>query len=376
MKIGFDAKRAMANFSGLGNYSRYIIDVLSAKETDSHFTLFIPKKKENDRLSPLLDRKNISCVFPVDLWRLFPSLWRLFGIRKSLTRNNVAIYHGLSNELPFGIARSGVKSVVTSHDLIFLRFPEYYKWFDRLIYSRKAAYAYKVADVIIAVSECTKRDIVEYYGIDPQKIEVVYQGCDKLFGNAVSNNDKKRIAEKYNLPETFLLSVGSIESRKNVMLAIKGLSYLDEHIHLVVVGKSTAYAKRALCYAREKGLSHRVHFFHQVPFSDLPSFYQMASVFVYPSFYEGFGIPVIEALSSGVPVVAAKGSCLEEAGGPGSVYIDPNSEKEFADAIRHIMSAPEVATQMIEEGKGYVARFSDEAIASGFAQIYSRLKGC
>jgi glycosyltransferase involved in cell wall biosynthesis len=370
MNIGFDAKRAVRNNTGLGNYSRYVIEILSKYYPDNRYILFAPKRKENSRLKTILSQTNISFVFPCGISRRFSSLWRISGVKKDIQKNNVAIYHGLSNELPIGINRTGVKSVVTIHDLIFLRYPEYYNPVDRAIYRFKFELACRNADKIIAISECTKRDIVSYFRIPEEKITVVYQGCHPAYSADVSAERKTAVIEKYGLPPRFLLNVGSIESRKNLLLAVKALKNVPDDIHLVAVGKSTPYQHEVETYAEKSGLRQRLHLLNDVTFEDLPAIYRLALVFVYPSFFEGFGIPVIEALSSGVPVIAATGSCLEEAGGPGSIYVNPNDDTGLSERIIEILNNTELSKIMVEKGMKYIKRFSEQTIASEIMNVY------
>ncbi|MDR3062253.1 MAG: glycosyltransferase family 4 protein, partial [Dysgonamonadaceae bacterium] len=303
MKIGFDAKRAVQNNTGLGNYSRYLIEILSEYYSDNKYLLFAPEKKDNPRLQTLQSRKNVSFVYPSGIAGLFPSFWRMTGIKTDLREYSPEIYHGLSGELPIGIAKTGIKSVVTIHDLIFLRYPEYYKSWDREIYTRKFRYACEYSDKIIAISECTKKDVISFFNIPEEKIAVVYQGCHPDFGKKATDEKKQEVTQKYKLPPKYLLSVGSIEPRKNLLLAVKALQKLEQDIHLVAVGKKTPYQVEVEQYAAQSGISERLHILNKVPLDDLPACYQLASVFLYPSFFEGFGIPVIEALHSGVPVI-------------------------------------------------------------------------
>ena len=375
MKIGFDAKRTIQNNTGLGNYSRYVVEIMSRFYEENSYLLYAPKNRENPRLENIRTRKNVFFRFPVSCWKCFSSFWRTYSVKKDLKKEQITVFHGLSNELPIRINRTGIPSVVSIHDLIFLRYPNFYKPIDRWIYNLKFRHACKVADIIIAVSECTKRDIISYYGISEEKIRVVYQGCHSNFKQIVSQDWKEKIRQKYALPEKFLLYVGSIEERKNLLLIVKALKYLDENIHLVVAGKKTRYQTTVEKYMTEQRLSEKVHFHHHVLFDDLPSFYQLAQIFVLPSRYEGFGIPVIEALTSGTPVIAARGSCLEEAGGEHTLYIDPDNETELADKINLILSDVQLANQMSEQGKKYVERFSDETIAKELMFIYQSISG-
>jgi len=364
MNIGFDAKRVVQNNTGLGNYGRYMIELLSRYYPDNQYFIFAPKQKKNKRLDTLLSRKNVSFVFPSGISRFAPSIWRTIGIRKDLLNNRIELFHGLSNELPLGIGHLKMKSVVTIHDLIFLRYPEFYNPIDRWIYRWKFRRACRVADKIIAVSECTKRDIITFFSIPEEKITVVYQGCHPQFRQAVSEEKKREIREKYKLPHSFLLYVGSIEPRKNLLTAVKALCRISEDIRLVAIGRETPYQAKVEAYARLSGVESRLHIRNDIPFGDLPAIYQSATVFLYPSFFEGFGIPVIEALSSEVPVIAATGSCLEEAGGPDSVYVNPEDDRELAARILEIINDEALANRMKAAGKLYVKKFDDEQIAS------------
>jgi glycosyltransferase involved in cell wall biosynthesis len=373
MKIGFDAKRAVQNNTGLGNYSRYIIEILSEYYPDNDYILFAPKQKENSRLQTIISKENISFVYPEGISKSFSSLWRTYGIKKDLRKQEITVFHGLSNELPVGIEKTGIKTIVTIHDLIFLRYPQYYKPVDRIIYRRKFERACKKADKIIAVSECTKRDIVSFFGIPDEKIEVVYQGCHPDFRKKVSGEKKTTVAHRYNLPSRFVLYVGSIEPRKNLLLTVKALKHIPADIHLVAIGKPTPYQSEVKKYALEAGMKNRLHILNNVPFEDLPAIYQSANLFVYPSFFEGFGIPVIEALSSEIPVIAATGSCLEEAGGADSVYVSPYDEKELSEKIMEVLTGESLRNKMIAAGKIYMERFDEKRIAEQLMQIYQSI---
>lgn len=366
MRIGFDAKRAISNFTGLGNYSRFVISNLMKYYPDNVYKLFIPKLPQDnkDKVREAINDENV-----YSLKNTHRPFWRTIGIVKNIKEENIDLYHGLSNELPYRIKRTGVKSVVTIHDLIFLVHPEFYSLVDRSIYNVKAKYACKVADRVIAVSDRTKRDIVKYYDIDPAKIDVVYQGCFPIYKERADEVKKQEVRQKYNLPEDFILSVGSIEERKNILLAVKALKRVPD-IHFVAIGKHKEYADKVLRYADNNGLSDRVHLLSNVPLTDLPAIFQIAKLFVYPSLYEGFGIPIIEALNSGVPVIGAKGSCLEESGGPHSVYVDPHDDVELAQQINKLLADTEMRATMIKEGLKYVKRFSDEQCTKSLMTVY------
>lgn len=374
MRIAFDAKRAVYNSTGLGNYSRLIIDVMSEYYPDNEYLLYTPGIKFNKDLSSILTRKNIKMVSPYGRFdKTFNSLWRVWGISKSLKNDGIDLYHGLSNELPLNIVSSGVPSVVSIHDLIFLRYPEYYKPIDRKIYDYKFRAACENSSHIIAVSECTKNDIINFYNIPSGKIDIVYQGCDESFNIKCDSNFLRKIKNEYHLPDKFLLNVGTVEQRKNVLLAVKSLVGLPDHIHLVIVGRETSYMEELHKFISKNKLDNRVHFYAGVPFSVLPAFYQLADIFIYPSRFEGFGIPVLEALVSGIPVIAAKGSCLEEAGGKYSVYVDPDDTEAVINNVLELIEDTEKRNLIIAEGYKYKDNFSRSRIAENTFNTYNKI---
>lgn len=371
MRIGFDGKRALRNFTGLGNYSRYVLEGLYSCSSAHEWRLYSPRAAQHPRaLRFLANCPQLPVILPQGIWKKLSSLWRVWGITSRL-QQEVDVFHGLSNELPLNIR--GVRTVVTIHDLIFRHYPQTYTWIDRHIYDYKFRRACKLADCVVAVSECTKRDIVHYYGIPAEKIEVVYQGCDPQFNQSVSPDQIRQILTKYQLPTHYILNVGSIEERKNVLLAAEALEYLPADTHLVIVGKHTPYTTRVEQYVQAHGLTERVHFLHQAAFPDFPALYQGADVFVYPSRFEGFGIPILEALCSGTPVVAATGSCLEEAGGPDSLYVHPDDKKGLAQAILRIQQDEALRARMVQQGKAYAQRFSQQQQTQQLLTIYQRL---
>jgi len=368
MNIGFDGKRAANNLTGLGNYSRSLILQLSEFFHQNHYFVYTPKVKDSVQINSFFSKGNIHLKLPESSGPSF--LWRSFGIKKELKKDNISIYHGLSGEIPFGMDHSPVKTIVTIHDLIYLRFPSNYKVIDRTIYNFKSKYACKHADHIIAISEQTKNDIIHYYGTDPAKIKVIYQSCDDSFKVQADQDKKNEVREKYLLPAKYILNVGTIEQRKNLLLIIRAMPAVPTDVMLVVVGKKQSYAQQVITEINRLNLQDRVIFLKDIPFADLPAIYQLAAAFVYPSFYEGFGIPIIEAMYGEVPVIAATGSCLEEAGGPDSLYIDPNNAAELATAINSVLLNPGLAKHMKTKGLIYVQKFNAASLAAQLLDSY------
>ena len=384
--IGYDAKRIVSNGTGLGSYGRTLVNDIarcakfgnswSAESGDSALQLRLYAPDEGKECLRQMVSQSENIVFSVRKHR-FPSkktpfsavenaLWRSHGIINDLQRDGVQLYHGLSGELPVGIHKSGIKSIVTIHDLIFLRHPEYYHWIDAKIYAWKFHRTIREADHIIAISECTKRDIMEYGHIDESRISVIYQSYAPRFNISPSPCEAGN-------PSRYILSVGSIEERKNILLVVKALPYLPEDISLVIVGRHTTYTDQVINYAKTHNLSQRVRILHGVTDEELPALYAGAEAFVYPSRYEGFGIPIVEAISMGLPVVACTGSCLEEAGGPDSLYVNPDDAEGIAQAIRQSLKGTEGREERITRSREYIRRFEGQDVANQVVRLYQSL---
>ena len=376
MKVGFDAKRFFNNFTGLGNYSRFVISSLSQHAPENEYFLYSPKVKSHSEFSSILERSNIKIIDAPAIYRnlKITSLWRTWGVSKEPSVKVLDVFHGLSHELPLGMPAT-VKKVVTVHDLIFIRYPELYNPLDAFIYKSKVKAACGQADKILATSFQTKNDVVDFLKIEPAKIEVVYQGCHHSFKRKFDTEEIQKIKTKYNLPKDYILNVGTIEERKNVLLLIKALSLLppDQKSHVVIIGRPTKYKNRIIDEAQRLGVAEWVIFLHNVSFTDLPAIYQGARTFVYPSIFEGFGIPIVEALESSVPVIAATGSCLGEAGGPGSIYVNPNNEEELASELGQVLGDEQLRQQMILTGKKHLTQFEPGVISRQLNSLYSQL---
>lgn len=371
MNIAFDAKRAFKNRTGLGNYSRSLVAALHQYYPQHQYLLYTPLLQGPSLFDQAFDMPRVKVIQSPG--KFLSSFWRSFRIPYTLPKKDVQVYHGLSAELPAGSVPHGVKYVVTIHDLIFLRFPDLYPALDRKIYWYKTKSACDKADLIIAISEQTKRDLIRYMKVPADKIRVVYQTCHEVFEQTVPAQQLSIVAAKYKLPQRFVLSVGTIETRKNVLLIVKALRELPADVALVLVGKKTDYAAEVESYIAAHGLQKRVYILSDVGFADLPAVYQLATIFVYPSIFEGFGIPVVEAIKCRVPVIAATGSCLEEAGGPDSLYVHPDDDAALAAHIAHLWNQEDKRQEQIVKALKYAERFTTAHFAGHTMQVYQEL---
>jgi glycosyltransferase involved in cell wall biosynthesis len=268
-----------------------------------------------------------------------------------------------------GLGAAAIRSVVTVHDLIYERLPALYGAVDRRIYRWKTRSAAARADLVVAISGQTRRDLVELYGVPEERIRVVYQGCHAAFRQEVPPESLEAVAREYELSRPFVLQVGTIERRKNLLSTVAAVSEL-KGVHLVAVGRETAYAAEVRAEVARRGLTDRVRILGGVPTEKLAALYRLASVAAYPSRYEGFGIPILEALCSGTPVVTTRGGCFDEAGGPGSAYVDPADPDELRGAIAAVLADPARRSAMREAGLAHAERFSDEVIARDLSAVY------
>lgn len=353
MIIGFDAKRIFNNVTGLGNYSRTLVSNLYKYYPNEKYHFYTPGRKSNVNVEFVDINLNSATHEPSFGSGAF---WRSMSIPGLAKRHGVQVYHGLSNELPLTITNYKFGKVVTIHDLIFRYYPSDYPVIDRKIYDFKSRHSCRVADKIIAVSENTKKDIVDHSGIAEAKIEVIYQCCDPLFYEDISKEKVKLVKEKYGLPTEFLLYIGSVNPRKNLKGILRAYPTIPEsqRIPLIVIGGGKKYKKESLLLAQELGISKWIRFEGSVHSNeDIAAFYKASSAFIYPSFYEGFGIPVVEALLMKTPVITAATSSLPEAGGPSSIFINPKKPEEIAEAILEVISDSGLQKRMVESGYAY-----------------------
>jgi glycosyltransferase involved in cell wall biosynthesis len=368
MKIGFDAKRYFHNKTGLGNYSRDLVRILTQFYPENQYILYNPKPSKSYQLDEKL--KNTIEINPTSfISKKLKGLWRSIWISKQIKEDKITIYHGLSGEIPFGLLNN-VKKIVTIHDLIFLHYPKLYSYADRKIHTFKFKYASKKSNLIIAISEKTKSDIVNYFGVDPKKIKVIYQGCGSIFKNTFSDNEKELVRKKYNLPEKFLLNVGTLEERKNALNIVKATK--NNRYPLILIGKKTDYYKQIDKCIADNNMTN-IHCLSNISQQDLAIIYQLATIFIYPSVIEGFGIPIIEALFSKTPVITNKEGVFPEAGGPNSSYVDVNDSKEIEIAIADLWDNESKRIEMSEIGYIFVQKFNDKDIADAVMQLYKTI---
>jgi glycosyltransferase involved in cell wall biosynthesis len=372
MRICIDASPAVHHRGGFGRYVQELTTGLLALDPDSEYVAFY-----NHAAAALVDP-------PLDqlrhlTTRLTNRPWRLSVVLAYLTRTpqdrrfpGIDIFHATDNLLP---RFSQVKSVFALQDLIFRFYPETHnppnRWFLTLMMPRFL----KAADVVIAISQCTSRDAVRLYGLDEAKTRVIYAGVSPGF-HARAPEAISLVRQKYSLPENFILFVGTIEPRKNLTTLLEAYRALKNEgtgCKLVIVGRKGWLYEGFFRKLRELGLEDEVIFPGFVPDEDLSAFYTAADLFVYPSLYEGFGLPVVEAMACGAPVITSNTSSLPEVAGEAALLVEPTSVEELVAAVRRLLNDKGLQVEMAARGLKRAARFTWEDTARRTAEVYREI---
>ncbi|NND08852.1 MAG: glycosyltransferase family 4 protein [Saprospiraceae bacterium] len=362
MRIGFDAKRLFHNHTGLGVYSRRLVEGLAKHHVEHEYLLYAQKVEQSRYKAKFKDFS----LRPGKGWA-----WRTVGLSKDIVSDACDLYHGLSHELPLNLHKRGIKTVVTMHDVIFKVDPDLFPYVDRKIYDLKWRYSCKHANAIIAVSEHTRCDLIELYNVPDEKIRVIYPPVPPppipniLVDQSVEN--------KYGLSEPFWLFVGAINPRKNLLGILRAMLISKGSMPLVVVGSGGSYEKKVRQFVVQNGLSPRVRFMGHLPNEELPIFYRRATALIYPSHYEGFGIPLVESLHNGTPVITSNSSSMPEAAGPGAILVDPDSPEDIAEAMSKMSSSPTLRSELSTAGRLHAQRFTTEKVVQHTMNLYKYL---
>lgn len=364
MRIGFDAKRIFHNHTGLGNYGRNLVAGLETWYPEYEYLLFTTPNPEVS-----FQPQKAKIIYP-DL--ALSGLWRSYSIIRQLVLEKVDIYHGLSNEIPFSLSGDTMKVVVSIHDIIFRKYPQAYAFPDRLIYERKTRFALRHADIIVTSSQATANDLIETYQVSKEKIRVLYPAIESIFYNA----DIKEVKlPSIGVPEKYLLFVGTGNERKNLKVLVDAYLLLpeDERIPVLVVGGKSKYRTYMEVYIQQKKLDAAFIFIGACDNDTLKALYRKAIALIYPSLYEGYGMPVAEALVCGCPVIASNASSIPEAGGDAALYFDPNNPEALSFVIQQLKSDPVLRESMIEKGHRHQSVFDAQRLTDRLMGIYEEL---
>lgn len=370
MKVGIDAHSV--GMGAGGNETHYENLIRWLPRVDPHHQyLFYFSHLDRARIAPYEAGARVRGVaLP---WRN-SALRVALALPHAIRRDRLDVFHA-QYVLP---PATRCRALVTIADLAYEHYPEHFPPLQRLRCKLLIPAAARQADHILTVSEFSKRDISVRYGISPDKITVTYHGADKIFVPQDREQAREAIQRKYGLAGRFLLYVGRVQARKNLERAVEALARLRERgspQRLVIVGKKDFGAERLMAKVTQLSLENDVVFTGYVPTDDLPHFYGAADAFLFPSLFEGFGLPVVEAMACGVPVITSRGSSLEEVAGDAALLVDPLSVGEIEAAIERMVSDATLRADLSAKGLARSAQFSYESAARIVVGVYERLAG-
>lgn len=366
MKIGIDARIAHYSQGGIRNYVVHLLNALAALDAETDYRVLHSRKDRNPPL-PAPNFRSFAC------WT--PSHHRLerWALGMEVRRLRLDLLHSPDFIPPaFGYRRS----VITVHDLNFLYYPKFLTAESRRYYNQQIEWAVQRADHILADSHSAQVDLITLLNVSSEKVTVVHLAADPAFC-PLSKKEARRIAAQHDLKSGFLLFVGTLEPRKNIPGLLRAYRLLlDEAVTtapLVLVGGMGWLYDEVFERVEALCLTEHVRFLHDVPDADLPGLYNAASVLVTPSFYEGFGLPALEAMACGTPVVVAERASLPEVVGEAGLLVNPDDPEDIAHALIRVLTEDSLRAQMRKQGLAQAARFTWERTARETLAVYQEV---
>lgn len=348
MRIGVDIRSLQEKrYSGVSEYTLNLLKALFSIDRANQYILFCNAIKKIDL--PKFDFPNVKIIkfnYPNKLFNLSLKFFKFPKIDKLI--NGLDIF--FMPNLQFIALSEKVKTVITIHDLSFERYPSFFstrqRLWHKLVNPRKLC---RESKKIIAVSANTKNDIVNLYNIESRKIEVIYSGLDKKYKEIENQEELERVKNKYSLPEKFILYLGNIESRKNIDSIIEAFKNLNiPDLYLIIAGQGGSGVRNL----------DKIKFIGYVADEEKAALYNLAKIFVYPSFYEGFGFPPLEAMACGTPVISSFSSSLSEVVGSAAIMIDPYNVSELSAAINQILTDKDLWRNLRQRGFEQAKKFN------------------
>lgn len=373
MHVCIDVSPTAQKHAGLGRYAGEIARALAEDKDDIELSLFYNRQGEAQLPNYLSHIPHKSVNIGNKPWRMGVLLSQLLRWPMDKTFGARDIFHATNHLLAhFSTART----VFTLHDLIFLRYPEYHKLYNRWYLTLAMPIYLRAADVIITPSECSKQDAIAYYGLPESKIKVIYEAPAPYFKRASNAAELEHVRQKYNLPPKYILHVATIEPRKNLSRLLdvfKALLADWPDLKLVLIGKKGWLYEPFFQKLQAMGLQELVIFPGYIDEADLPACYEMAEVFVFPSLYEGFGLPPLEAMACGTPVVSSNSSSLPEAIGEAGIMVEPTDTAALTVAIQRVLNNTTLQADLKQRSLAQAQKFSWTKAATELKTVYESL---
>lgn len=369
MRVGMIVYGLEGAVTGIGRYTVEIVKALHSLSDHVELVLLTAGQP-----TPLLSL-NLPMA-PLTGAKLLPALMTIGSMQlpRLAHTHRLDIIHDPLGVVPLGFGVGRAKSVTTIHDVVPLAFPGVSTRLDSLIYKRWLPFITPRLNAIITVSEASKRDIMHHYKRPSEQVHAIPNAVDGLFKPAAPA-EIAQVREKYGLPEQYILFVGSVEERKNLRRVLQAYGSIQHKVphHLVIVGPKKWKYAQILDTLDALGLHDKVTFTGYADQQDLPVIYSGAALFVYPSLYEGFGLPPLEAMACGVPVLTSDTSSLPEVVGKAGVTVDPYNVEALAEAMHTLLTDPELRGTLSERGLMRARQFTWERTAQGILDVYQRL---
>lgn len=383
MRIVFDGANLSGSRTGVGYYTKNLLVEMCRQAPDDQFFLHDLALRQfaiNEPFHLPLEESGFyrSLQHPLALMLFLRVVRGVYGrIRHSVHLNECDVFFGPNFR---GAFAPGLKTVITVHDMAHEYYPETVQ--DHVLKYFRTDFPSQVerSHLIIAVSETTRRDVINFLNVPEEKVKVVYNGVSSEFRPVTDVARRAEVRQRYALPEHFLLMVGSIQPRKNVTGVLSAVGRLvrkspSSPLHLVLAGGSSWKSDELKKIISDNGLTDYVHFTGYVPEEDLTTLYSMSDIFLFPSLYEGFGLPVIEAMACGVPVVTSNSSCLPEIAGDAAILVDPHNHDDIADGIERLLMDQELRNVCTERGLARAQKFSWENAGRQLLEIFHEIVG-
>lgn len=351
-RFGF-TKDGLPNRVGSSEFTYQLLMALNKLDKDNKYFVYLPVRPTED-----MPKESESWQYIV-----FSSkkLWTLFGLSKKLAGNpqSLDIFFSPTHYSPI----THIKTVISILDISYLHFKNLFKKLDLYKLKYWGGYSIKKAKKILTISDSSKNDIIESYGLSSDKVSVVCPGIKQDLRFKIKDLSMEDFRKKYGISKDYILFVGTLQPRKNITRLIEAFSKLETNTDLIIVGKKGWQFEEILAAPKKFNVENKVKFFHDVEEEDLPNFYKNAKMLVLPSLYEGFGLPVIEAMANDCPVITSNVSSLPEAGGDAALYVDPEDVLDITTNIKKLLEDENLRTKMIEKGREHVKKFSWEKAA-------------
>jgi len=371
-RLGFDGVRALRNTTGLGNYARHLLRGLRQVAPGLDFHLYSPSPPRPE-FAGYAESIGATVHLPPRGWRTagLRAVWRTTRLGQTVARDGMALYHGLTHEIPRDLPETGVPSLVTVHDLLFLTHPELFPVVDRQSYVWRYRWSIEHATALVAVSEHTRQELHAHLGVALDRVVVIPPARDPRFAERRDDGARAAVRARHDLPVEYLVMVGTLEPRKNHRLALQALQQLGaEALPLVLVGRDGGSEAALRLEATHLGLGDRILFRDGVTDQELPALLQGATLGLYLSRAEGFGMPIIEAMSAAVPMIVAAGPHLRDAGGEAALIVDPDDPSALAEAIRGLLADPDRRAALAAAGTQHAGGFDAAALARRLIRVY------